>query len=764
MRLPALFICLWGCAGLGAATMTLFSEDFSGPVIPPGWTISGPGPAAWSREYTDHAGGSAGEIRLGPNPPAPGTYRFITPPIDTRHVYDMALSFKHALDDSPANPNAYTIAVELTNNLSDWTTLWSQNVFWDIPPETVEVFIDHSLGQSPSTRLAYTFIGDNADINGWYIDDVLLTYRGTIYAGIWDAGSHYPAGDVVILDGSTLQVSAGASVYLDAEARIRVMGRLLVSGTDIQPVLFTRESAVEPWWGIRIEEVASDNDSTLIDHARVEKCEQTAVFISYTDKVRLSHCQITENDLGSDEHVPVYLNCSNAVMEHCDIFGNYNDLGLPGLAVMQGTPGIRHCRVFANNALTNDPAVILGYCDISGFHDNIVACNNRSGLMVCYCWGTLRRCLLANNGYCGLDTFYSELGAEGCDIVHNGVGISSQSFLMLDNTIVWGNGSGIYNLLTPWSLAISYCCVQGGGDGILGGTIAEENYTHNTSSDPELMAPTAGYGSDYDALAADWRISHISPCLDAGDPALGLNSDGSPWDIGLYQRACKPVITAALDYFPDQGRQLDLHWARSDIDNTFYPFAFYSVWRQEQGPAGEALLISDPAQLPAALASGARHIRLREGNRLWYYLLQVPAVTFPEYGLLVPTPQDSSASGLHAMDYLVMYHNADGFWSSLPQAGYSVDNIPPLSPTRLALERISGSELRLSWDPVTEGCWEGNTYPELNQITYRIHVSDHPDFEPGPDTYLTTVSNPVAVLGCQGSQRRFYRIVACDSD
>jgi hypothetical protein len=142
---------------------------------------------------------------------------------------------------------------------------------------------------------------------------------------------------------------------------------------------------------------------------------------------------------------------------------------------------------------------------------------------------------------------------------------------------------------------------------------------------------------------------------------------------------------------------------------------------------------------------------------------QVPAMNFSEYGLVVPTIQDSSSSGTHAVELKVAYHNNNGMWLSTAHSGYSVDNIPPDAPAGLMLSATSPSQLNLSWQAVTQGLWEGNFYPEVNQITYKIYGADSPGFIPGPENLVLQTANPQAILTLPSSDYKFYRIIASDT-
>jgi hypothetical protein len=151
----------------------------------------------------------------------------------------------------------------------------------------------------------------------------------------------------------------------------------------------------------------------------------------------------------------------------------------------------------------------------------------------------------------------------------------------------------------------------------------------------------------------------------------------------------------------------------SDIDVTFYPNSFYSVWREGASRTENAVFISDLADITQGFEPMGRDICFRDGNRTWYYLQQVWAMNFPDYGLVAPTLADSSSSGNHEVNFMVAYHNNNGIWQAVPMSGYSVDNIPPYPPSGPEITRTGADAYTLSWDEVTEGGSEGNSYPEI---------------------------------------------------
>jgi len=87
---------------------------------------------------------------------------------------------------------------------------------------------------------------------------------------------------------------------------------------------------------------------------------------------------------------------------------------------------------------------------------------------------------------------------------------------IISNTILWGNSaaSGKEIFLFSGDMDVAYCDVRGGWSG-----------TGNIDSDPLFIDPVNG----------DFHLQVNSPCIDAGDPNLPLDPDGTRADIGaLY--------------------------------------------------------------------------------------------------------------------------------------------------------------------------------------------------------------------------------------
>lgn len=747
---------------------SLVNETFSSPPsFPAGWTRTGPSSIVWTISSSVVAGGTLGELKLNYSPHAVGNYRFISPAFDTRKVHDMTMSFRYMLDDYPNTANSYTIGVQISKDLVNWTTVWSTNPTADIAANQVSFDIGYANGMSQNTYIAFWFNGDNNDIDGWYVDNVSLSYTNSLGFGTWPAGDYYPEGELYVPAGQTLSLAGGANLYFQENANLIVQGSLKTLSEFGNAVVFTSLSGGSNWSGIKIFNNSSTQDSTIIKYALVEHCDNGALAVSYSNKIRISNCAFLDN--ASYYYLPVvYLDHTDAILEDCLFSGNSSSTGGMFLA-SYGTPIIRDNDFDGNYIPVNGALVGLENCSLSNFTGNRIirsmeTYGGGSALWISGCSGTLNRQMIANNTSNGINivSAATPVYITNCLIVNNyGKGLVNAGNAHLRSTILWGNSQGsVQN--TSTTLTIRYSCVSGGFSGISGTAIPSGNYTFNTSSNPLFVSPSATSDHLSDPRAANWTLQNGSPCIDTGDPSQPADADGSIVDIGMYSRRLKPFISRAADVPADQGRQLDLKWLPNELDTQYQSDWYYTVWR-EGGTRDDAIRIGSMAELGSALASKAENICWRDGTRTWYYLAQVPVMGFADYGLIVPTLQDSSSTGTHAANYMVVYHNPSNIWMSVPKSGYSADNIPPMPVRALDLQHLGSTLYMLAWDEVTEGIWEGNSYPEVNQVRYRVYASTDPAVPLTPENLVGTTSMPQLLINSTPAAR-FFRVVAFDTE
>lgn len=757
-------------AGVSLSAVTLLSENFTS-ALPTGWTTSGSTNPHFYYSNTSGAGGSAGEVKFFYNPSETGTFRLITTAFSTLRVHDMSLSFKQFVDWYAAD---FNLSVQISDDLLNWDTVWSITPTEDTSSHTVNASIPWNLGNSATTYLAFVFTGNTFNINYWYIDDVLLTYSNSLGIGTWPVADYNLAGNLIIPNTYTLNLQPGTRLFMADNANVDVNGCLRAIGTGPNKIVFSSQSGANTWYGIEIENVAAANDSTILEWCEIKKSMDGAVEILNTDKVRIQSCQISSNTT-TVRGGGIYGSGSDAVIKSCFFNNNSALQGGAALDFYNSSPVIFSNRILQNyiSGAGGIGTMSLRYCNINGVsHNSLYNNGSTSGMTTVHlaaCSGAFRYNLLVNNAFYGIYVTgnVSPLQIDHCTIAYNdNSAINTDAPVSVSNSIMFSNGSieFVNNSGVPDIAFIRFCDVWGGTYSITG--VNPANIQNIISADPLFKDPPDGTGSDYYAYDANFTLSDLSPCIDAGDYLSGeYDADFSAPDLGRYSRLLKPAIYSAADLAPDQGHQIDLRWYPNDKDVSWDPAAWYHVFRMTDGRAAVgAVFVTDPREITPDLISSNSKICWVHNERILTYLGQVKAMNREAYSLIVPTIQDSSSTGLHQEVFVVTYFDNVYFWDSVGLAGYSVDNIPPLAPRNALLSRSSPNSLRLDWEEVTEGIWEGNSYPEINNISYKVYASDDPDFQPGPANFLMVSTHPNAVFNDLSAPRRFFKIIASDSE
>jgi fibronectin type 3 domain-containing protein len=100
----------------------------------------------------------------------------------------------------------------------------------------------------------------------------------------------------------------------------------------------------------------------------------------------------------------------------------------------------------------------------------------------------------------------------------------------------------------------------------------------------------------------------------------------------------------------------------------------------------------------------------------------LPALQQETYTAVVPTLEDSSGSDPHYTEFVVTAHTTTPpvWYVSLPDSGYSIDNIAPAAPTSLAVAYNTGSGNHLTWD----------ASPAEDFQYFNVYRSEDPNFDP----------------------------------
>ncbi len=145
-----------------------WSQDFTGlSSLPVGWTTS---PSQWTVYSSNDAGGISPELRFYYSGSVVQLFWVRTEMIDMSSCSNLELSFRHYVRHYQ---NSFNLRVQTSTNGSTWINRATQTVTDDISATTWTVDLSAVDGQSFYLRFVYD--GNEFDIFGWYIDDIIIS-------------------------------------------------------------------------------------------------------------------------------------------------------------------------------------------------------------------------------------------------------------------------------------------------------------------------------------------------------------------------------------------------------------------------------------------------------------------------------------------------------------------------------------------------------------------------------------------------------------
>lgn len=269
------------------------------------------------------------------------------------------------------------------------------------------------------------------------------------------------------------------------------------------------------------------------------------------------------------------------------------------------------------------------------------------------------------NGVCFGDAYLDMCGECNSDPTND---------CMQDCTGTWG-GSAVEDQCGVCDIDPSNDCTQD-CEGNWGGTAEEDACGicngQNIDSNGYFSGPDAGCdGVCFSGLEIDF-------CGECGG-----NND--------CMEDAPPIIDQVVDIPQDQGGFVGLQYQASVFDymNLGYDINFYSFWR--------SLDVEPESGSVSTLPNTDYYLNNRDDY--WELVGEMPALNFETYGFTAPTLVDSSVAGLYWSKFMVIAHtdNEDIFFESLPDSGYSVDNLAPGSPDSLTATVLDGYQAQLTW-------------------------------------------------------------------
>ena len=350
----------------------------------------------------------------------------------------------------------------------------------------------------------------------------------------------------------------------------------------------------------------------------------------------------------------------------------------------------------------------------------------------------------------GIYCTYSSLSLENVTIIGNtatasigggGINCAASSYPIFINSILRNNSpeeiQDYYG-----SVIVTYSDIEGGWTG-----------TGNVDIDPLFVDP------DND----NYNLLYTSSCIDTGDPLSSSDPDGTRADMG----ACyfntfigAPAITAVTDVPNDQGRSVVVTWQRSiwDHASSTTPIISYGLWEKYPYELDRGCIITD--DINKAIEEQGTYFQREDTT--WVFIANVPAMQWEQYSALAETFIDSTIVGDYLSYFFVSAHTPRPsiYCNSSVDSGYSVDNIAP-DETDATIAQ-NGTNIGLSWDQVEYGTFQGNSYPEINGIWYKIYAGDSPDFVCDEAHLVDTITDLNYDYPLAGEDKKFFKIVVSD--
>jgi len=379
-------------------------------------------------------------------------------------------------------------------------------------------------------------------------------------SGTWfQNGSPYLVeGDIIIPDGQTLLIEPGTYVEFQNLFSLDVQGCLNAVGTELDSITFT---AISQWHGIQFNNTQASNDSSKIvyskiNHVAPDNTSRGGATISNFDKLLISHCSISENDLEYISGGGISCINSSPIIEFSTIENNSSSIGGGIYCIQNSHPIIRNNLITNNNGGLAGGGIICRNSSSPIIVNNIISENSggiTGGGINC---SSNSNPLIVNNLIINNSATFTILPPRGggiyldesnATIINNTITSNNSptggglycidSNPIITNSIFWDNGQSNVFIETSSNPIVTYCNIQNDYPGL-----------GNIDIDP-LFDVTGEY---------PFSLLDESPCINSATPDtsglylpefdLAGNSRifGSRIDMGAYEN--QNVVVKVNDY------------------------------------------------------------------------------------------------------------------------------------------------------------------------------------------------------------------------
>ncbi len=227
-----------------------------------------------------------------------------------------------------------------------------------------------------------------------------------------------------------------------------------------------------------------------------------------------------------------------------------------------------------------------------------------------------------------------------------------------------------------------------------------------------------------------------------------------------------PSIENVKDIINDQGGKVSVLWRPSYLDegsNTTVT-SYYIFRGVSTSAATNVISIVTPNELMKKIDKHEtiqnHFISLTKSSSnsepiFWEFVDTVQAFQLSGYAYTMQTLSDSGPQGIPWTYAMVMARTSNDsvYWFSIPDSGYSVDNLPPVGALSLAAHSQGESSLLLSWNT-------NHADPDVEY--YEVHRSETSNFHPGEETKIGQTTDTAFTDNASVSLFSYYRLVTVD--
>jgi predicted outer membrane repeat protein len=346
-------------------------------------------------------------------------------------------------------------------------------------------------------------------------------------------GDFHVIDNLFINEGDTLIIKPGTTLRFNEELGMNISGHLSAIGTEADSIRFTisNSNSQGRWRGIDFDDGSSEMGFCLLEYAY--KDEGGCFDIDYHTLFSLTHSTLRHNIghmWGGTIHCQVHdASLEPILIESCVFENNGTEvIGEGGAVFVRGPAIIRDCKFIGNTSGTEGGAAYIGsdvlveeclFVDNSAFYGGAILASGSA---------TIRRCtFVANRAEWEGAALYCETPNIECK-----------------NSIFTTHEGSAVHFTNSADCELQYCGFFGNNDGNF--SYGENDTTNGPAGIGVILTENAnGYPADayYNifenplfagATNGDYRLSEGSPCIDAGDPLLPYDPDGTVSDIGAF--------------------------------------------------------------------------------------------------------------------------------------------------------------------------------------------------------------------------------------